>query len=99
MRRAIAALALAAVAALAAAALLGSQSRQRARSVPSSWTLVERGARGGATWAAPAGGAVSAVYLPHGASARRRLRTVYLLSPCAPRSSRAGSGSRASATS
>ena len=81
VRRARAAVALAGVTALAGAALLGSQSLHRGPAVPASWTIVERGPRGGATWAAPAGGAVNAVYLPHGASSGRRLRTVYLLSP------------------
>ncbi|MDX6560944.1 MAG: hypothetical protein QOD65_758, partial [Gaiellales bacterium] len=78
VRRALAAVALAAVAALAGAELLGS--RQRARPVPPSWTIVEHGTRGGTTWEVPSG-AVSAVYLPRGASRSRRLRVAYLLSP------------------
>jgi enterochelin esterase-like enzyme len=89
VRRALAAVALAAVAALAGAELLGSHSRQRARSVPASWTIVEHGARGGTTWEVPSG-AVSAVYLPRGASRSRRLRVAYLVSP--------GGGSRLART-
>ena len=51
------------------------------RSLPGTWTLVDRGARGGETWAGPSDGIIGAVYLPAAGSRRRRLSVVYLLTP------------------
>jgi enterochelin esterase-like enzyme len=42
---------------------------------------VERGPRGGTTWAGPSAGVISAVYLPPGTSPTRRVSVVYLLTP------------------
>ncbi len=61
-----------------------SQSAPGAASAPSlrsSWTLLERGARGGELWGGPSAGMIDAVYLPASANSHGPLRVVYLLDP------------------
>ena len=80
-RRVTTALALVIALTLASALLLRSFPIHRpARALPSGWTLLARGPRGGATWSGPSG-AIGAVYLPRGASPTRRVSAVYLVTP------------------
>jgi enterochelin esterase-like enzyme len=78
-RRATVAFALVVTLTLASVLLLRSSPPHRsARRFAARWTLLERGARGGATWSVPSG-AIGAVYLPRGASPTRRVSAVYLV--------------------
>ena len=70
-------------AALAGLALLAPA---RAAALPASWTIADRGPRGGAIYAGTPVDGVGALYLPAGVRPGRRLRVAYLL---------AGSGSAA----
>ena len=73
-------------AAVAALAWLTLLAPARAAALPSSWTIADRGPRGGAIYAGTPVDGVGALYLPAGVPPGRRLRVAYLL---------AGSGSAA----